>query len=275
MSDIISAKCFGCGHIVKVPGALGGKKARCPKCTNTITIPAPMDTAEDVVSDEELPEVAKDDEVLDGLPVEEEPAAEDAAPSRETRPRPGSSSSHRRVAVGGRAVPGGRGTQPRYAAPAKKSSAGLVIGLILGAVVLIVVVVLAASGSGGRKAAPPKQDAENPQTAPPPAAREETEADRELKERVRRYVGTFNRGNIAEAATYYGPDAGKEVSQGIGRLVEAGTQYKDWNFKSVNADTGVVVITCEYVTKTGSDPNREVTFTWKNVEGAWYLTDKP
>ena len=29
MSDIISAKCFGCGHIVKVPSALGGKKARC------------------------------------------------------------------------------------------------------------------------------------------------------------------------------------------------------------------------------------------------------
>ena len=65
MPDIISAKCFGCGHVVKVPAALGGKKARCPKCTNTITIPAQSEGGEEVVGDEMLPEVARDGEVLE------------------------------------------------------------------------------------------------------------------------------------------------------------------------------------------------------------------
>ena len=55
MSDIISAKCFGCGHIVKVPSALGGKKARCPKCTNTIVIPALSETSDEIVTDDQLP----------------------------------------------------------------------------------------------------------------------------------------------------------------------------------------------------------------------------
>src|SRR5687767_15195291 len=65
MSDIISAKCFGCGHIVKVPSALGGKKARCPKCTNTIVIPALAETSDEIVTDDQLPEVARDGEILD------------------------------------------------------------------------------------------------------------------------------------------------------------------------------------------------------------------
>ena len=61
MSDIISARCFGCGNIIKVPAGLGGKKARCPQCTNTISIPMPNDTQlEDIISDAELPEVARD-----------------------------------------------------------------------------------------------------------------------------------------------------------------------------------------------------------------------
>src|SRR6185369_1782492 len=65
MSDIISARCFGCGNIIKVPAGLGGKKARCPQCTNTISIPMPNDTQlEDIVSDAELPEVAREGEPL-------------------------------------------------------------------------------------------------------------------------------------------------------------------------------------------------------------------
>src|SRR5262247_1791450 len=93
MSDIISARCFGCGNIIKVPAGLGGKKARCPQCTNTISIPMPNDTQlEDIVSDAELPEVAREGEVVQaeegdapipGVGAEEEP--EEPAEVRRTR----------------------------------------------------------------------------------------------------------------------------------------------------------------------------------------------
>ncbi len=272
MSDIISAKCFGCGHVVKVPGALGGKKARCPKCTNTITIPSPTDTAtDDVVSDEELPEVARDDEVLDGLPVEEEAPPEPA--SREPRPRPGSSSAHRRVSpAGGRPPQGARGAPPRRGAPRKGSSTGLIRGLVGG--VLALIAIIAAAASGGRKPPPPKPADEGAPQAGRASIREETEADRQLKEQVRGYISEFNRRNIARAAQFYG-DRANEVKQAIGKLIDEGTEYRNFNFKDVNADTGTVTITCEYVTGTATDPNKEVTFRWKNVEGNWVLEGNP
>ena len=270
MSDIISAKCFGCAHVVKVPGALGGKKARCPKCTNTINIPAPTDTAEDVVPDTELPEVARDDEVLDGLPVEEEPPPE--APSRETRPRPGSSSSHRRVQAGGRQPQGARGQPPRYGAPRKGSSTRLIVGIAVG--VLAVIVIVAVAASGGKKHPPPKKTGDGQEQTGGQPVREKTADDLALEDRVRDYISAFNRGNIAQAAQFYG-DRANEVKQAIGRMADEGTQYKNFNFKSTNAGTGVVTITCEYVTKSGTDPNKEVTFNWKNVEGTWILADKP
>ncbi len=266
MSDIISAKCFGCGHVVKVPSALGGKKARCPKCTNTITIPAPTETAEDVISDDELPEVAKDDEVLDGLPVEEPPPPEPAAPSRETRTRPGSSSAHRRIPAGG------RGAAPRYGAPRKKSSAGLIIGLAIGAFALVVIIAVAAS-SGGKPLPPKTPEDEQGQTGQPPV-REKTAADLALEDRVKDYISEFNRGNIAKAAQFYGDRAG-EMRQTIGQMVDKGTQYRNFNFKSTNADTGVVTISCEYVTKTETVPYKEITWTWRNADGSWVIAGAP
>ncbi|HEV3027190.1 MAG TPA: hypothetical protein VG457_06425, partial [Planctomycetota bacterium] len=91
MSDIISARCFGCGHTIKVPAGLGGKKARCPQCTNTINIPNPNDTQhEDILSDADLPEVAVDSHKFvpeegdadhpDAVPAE--PPVEDPSESR-------------------------------------------------------------------------------------------------------------------------------------------------------------------------------------------------
>src|SRR5205085_1475547 len=92
MSDIISARCFGCGNIIKVPAGLGGKKARCPQCTNTISIPMPSDTQhDDIVSDAELPEVAREGEIVrpeEGdapIPGQEEEPAEDPTETRRGR----------------------------------------------------------------------------------------------------------------------------------------------------------------------------------------------
>src|SRR5436189_5112719 len=93
MPDIISAKCMGCGNIIKVPAGLGGKKARCPQCTNTITIPMPSDSQHDeIVPDTELPEVARTGEIVrpeeGDAPIpgqEEEASAEDPTESRRSR----------------------------------------------------------------------------------------------------------------------------------------------------------------------------------------------
>src|SRR5262249_46964836 len=119
MPDIISARCFACGNIIKVPAGLGGKKARCPQCTNTISIPMPNDTQmEDIVSDADLPEVARD-----GEPVRAE-AGDAPIPGQEPEPQPEEASEGRRrgsTSVRGRtyasatshqrSVPRGGGTQ--------------------------------------------------------------------------------------------------------------------------------------------------------------------
>src|SRR6185295_5161895 len=137
MSDIISARCFGCGNVIKVPAGLGGKKARCPQCTNTISIPMPNDTQHDeIISDAELPEVARDGEKVvaeeGDAPIPDDGALPQADPS-EIRRRAG-------TGVRGRGANSGaslprvqpqRGTQPRY--PAKpggaKSNQGMLIGI--------------------------------------------------------------------------------------------------------------------------------------------------
>src|SRR5947208_75006 len=118
MPDIISAKCLGCGNIIKVPAALGGKKARCPQCTNTIVIPtAPSDTQfTDIVSDDELPEVARDGQAVreEGdapIPGQEE---EGKDPSEVRRSKGGTSVRGRNVSPASRAVQRS-GPQPRYA----------------------------------------------------------------------------------------------------------------------------------------------------------------
>src|SRR5687768_8268742 len=157
MPDIISARCFGCGHVIKVPSALGGKKARCPQCTNTIAIPTPADTTEEIVSDADLPEVARDDEIMDAeeVPAGEEDRGANVVEGEEvddpgemrrrsgTGIRRGSSTANQR--------PAGRPTGSRYAgAGGKKSSAGLFIGIGVAVLALIVIGVMVA-GPGKAK----------------------------------------------------------------------------------------------------------------------------
>src|SRR5207248_2864519 len=147
--DIISARCFGCGNVIKVPAGLGGKKARCPQCTNTITIPLPNDTQHDeIIPDTELPEVARE-----GVPVHreegdapfvgEEPEAPVEDPS-ESRRRGGTSVRGRGTSSTGShpRVQPRSGTQARYSGPGKKAPAksnpGVMIGIALGVVAVII-----------------------------------------------------------------------------------------------------------------------------------------
>jgi len=154
MPEIISAKCLGCGNILKVPAALGGKKARCPQCTNTIVIPtAPSDTQfTEFISDADLPEVARDGEKVvreEGdapIPGQEDEAPED--PSEIRRSKGGTSVRGRNIRP---AVPGNvqrSGPQPRvYAggggtaarpAPSGGGNTGMILGIGLGVIALVI-----------------------------------------------------------------------------------------------------------------------------------------
>ncbi|HEX7901450.1 MAG TPA: hypothetical protein VF950_27070 [Planctomycetota bacterium] len=274
MSDIISAKCFGCGHIVKVPSALGGKKARCPKCTNTIVIPALAETSDEIVTDDQLPEVARDGEVLEGELVDPEPEPEPAAP--ESRRDRVSSGAYRRVPPkdssnrSGTRMPGQRGAPPKKAAKGN--------GAVIGVVVAVLVVGGIAAGLALRpaKTEPPvktKRDATTDDPKKDPGTR--TAADDALEARCREYISAFNRGQVAQAALFYDPAPNREVQQAVARLMSDSPQYKSAEFKRTSAAEGLTVFVCEYVAGGAAAQGKEVTLRWKQVGDDWFIADRP
>lgn len=272
MSDIISAKCFGCGHVVKVPSALGGKKARCPKCTNTIVIPALAETSDEIVTDDQLPEVARDDEVLEGEFIESEDAPETSfrPPSESRRERPGSGS-HRRA--GGK-DPRGAGRVPAGRAP-KSSNTGLVVAVIVGLLVLVGAVVAIAMKPGKTEPSPRAKKAEpGPSNPTPDTAR--TAEDDALEARCRDYVAAFNRGNVAQVARFYEPEPGRDLTQAVGRLMGGNPRYKGPEFTRSSAAEGLTVFVCEYSAQEGAPPvGKEVSLRWKKIDNEWFIADRP
>jgi hypothetical protein len=267
MPEIISAKCFACGHVVKVPVALAGKKARCPKCTNTITIPSRPDGMEDVVGDEMLPEVARD-----GDPIEEDDEEADAEPAsppaERIRPQTGvrrtSSTSNPRMSstanprMGGRAAQGRRGG----ASPApKKQNNAMVIGIVVGVVVLVALIAMAASNSS-------KQKTKSSSTATKPAVQPDVDSeDSGLEQQCRAYIGAVNAGVDRNIMKYYSYDADGEraVRRAVSGLIENSTRYDGVTFKSVSAATGMV---------TFSFTGGERTVAWKKVDGTWLILER-
>ena len=274
MSDIISAKCFGCGHIVKVPSALGGKKARCPKCTNTIVIPALAETSDEIVTDDQLPEVARDGEILEGELVDPEPEEEPPATPESRRDRV-SSGSHRRVppkdAGSGRSgsrLPGQRGAAP------KKASNGPVIAVVIA--VLVIGGIVAALAM--KPSAPPPPKAKRDATPDEGAKKEtgaRTPADDALEARCREYISAFNRGQVAQAALFYDPAPSREVQQAVARLMGDSPKYKSAEFKRTSAAEGVTVFICEYVIEGQAPQGKEITLRWKQVDQEWFIADRP
>lgn len=282
MSDIISAKCFACGHIVKVPSALGGKKARCPKCTNTIAIPAMSETQDDIVPDDQLPEVAKDGEILEGEEVlEEDPAP--APPARPDSRRPGSSPSHRRIPPardGGASGRSGTRMQAQRLGPppARKSNTGLVVGVILAVSVLAAVAVaVGMKGGAGTAKGPrtPSGQAPDAPPPPPPPTGAESAADQALEARCREFLTTWNRAQIAQAAGFYDPEPSADLKKRVGQLIEGGVQYQRPEFKLVSASGQVTTFVCEYQSNTEAAQAKEISLKWKQVDGTWYIEDRP
>ncbi len=273
MSDIISAKCFGCGHIVKVPSALGGKKARCPKCTNTIVIPALSETSDEIVTDDQLPEVARDDEVLEGELIEPDEESGNSAPRPESMRRP-PSGSHRRagpkettVTRSGSRMQGVRAPAP----PRKSSNTGLIVGVILGLVALVGIVAAVAL-KPSKSDAPRKRDSKaGDEVRPSPSER--TPADDALEARCREYIGVFNRRAVADVARFYDKEPGGDLRRAVGQML--GPEYKAPEFKKSSAAEGVTTFVCEYVVEGQAPQGREITLRWKQVDGEWLIADRP
>lgn len=292
MSDIISARCFGCGHTIKVPVGLGGKKARCPQCTNTITIPNPNDTqAEDIVSDADLPEVAIDGEKF--VPeegdaphpdaVSEPPAPEDSPSERGRRmvatPRRSggsgqTSTSHPRIQPRGTQTRPAGGQKPA-AAPASNNQA-MIIGIALGVVALLIVAFVvmgkkdpAKSGSsgGGQKQVNKEKDREKEKETPKQP--QYSPEDQALVTRALEYAETVNRGDAASVMRFYTYDPEEERKTRIRatEIVDAKTTYDKPQISSVSAANGTTTFTY------GGGKTKSLQ--WKQVDGVWMIAEKP
>jgi hypothetical protein len=285
MPDIISAKCLGCGNIIKVPAALGGKKARCPQCTNTIVIPtAPSDTQfTEFISDAELPEVARDGEKV--MPEEGEAAipGQEEAPEEPTevrRSKGGTSVRGRNVRPAAPGPAQRSGTQPRYSGgggtaprPAPSSSnTGLIIGIALAVVALVVAAVFLAGGNGSsgkagkspkekeKEVEKPKKSAQGPQY---------TEAEQALISRLMDYTSTVNRAELDQIVRFYAfePDDLRKMRLQVAQnLVDKKVTYENVQVRSINAAGGTI---------TFGHSGGEKTLTWKQVNDVWLIAEMP
>jgi hypothetical protein len=283
MSDIISARCFGCGNIIKVPAGLGGKKARCPQCTNTITIPMPSDTQHDeIIPDADLPEVARD-----GVPVlpeegdapipgqEPETPPEDPSESR----RRGGTSVRGRGAHSASAHPRVQprsGTQQRYPggpkAGAPKSNTGMMVGIGMGVLALIILAVAVAK-SGGPAKTPvikggTKEKDKEKETAPKNQPQYSAE-EQALVGRLMDYTSTVNRGDRDQILKFftYEPDDERKVRIRITQeIVDKKVSYENVKVTSVSTATGTIAFTHGGGSKT---------LQWKQVGDAWLIAEMP
>jgi hypothetical protein len=289
MPDIISAKCLGCGNIIKVPAALGGKKARCPQCTNTIVIPtAPSDTQfTEFISDAELPEVARDGDVVRpeegeaAIPGQETEEAED--PSEVRRGKGGTSVRGRNVRP---AVPGSvqrSGPQQRYSgggasarpAPSGGSNTGMIIGIALAVVALVIAAVYFASGNNAGTSSPPKgsgkstKEKEKEKDVPKVKGPQYTEAEQALISRLMDYTSTVSRGDLDQIVRFYvfDPDDLRKMRLQVAQnIVDKKITYENVQVKSINAAGGTI---------TFSHSGGEKTLTWKQVNDVWLIAEPP
>jgi hypothetical protein len=286
MSDIISARCFGCGNVIKVPAGLGGKKARCPQCTNTISIPMPNDTVhDDIISDAELPEVAvgntaereEGDAAIPGQEEEEAPAED---PSETRRGRGGTNLRNRGAASAASNPRVQRsGTQQRYAGapapapgPATGSSQGMMIGIGLGVVALIILAVVVANNGdsskhGGRQNATKEREKDKPND--PKNQPQYGPEDQALVSKLMDYTSAINRANLNEIQRFftYEPDDERKVRLRIGQdIIDKKIVYEGVKVTSVSAATGQVSFSYNGGTKS---------LQWKQVDGQWLIAELP
>ena len=288
MTDIISARCFGCGNVIKVPAALGGKKARCPQCTNTISIPMGANDTQynDIISDADLPEVARDGEV----PVAEEgdapfpgvakePGQEDPP---ELKRRGGTSVRGRSSASGGSlprvsaSIPSPqRGTQQRKGGgrpAAPKSNTGMIVGIALGVLALIILAVVASNNSsskekqGGTKL-PMKEKEREKEKEKTQTAQQYAPDEQALVNRLMDYTGAVNRGDVVHMMKFfvYDSDEKRKYLIRATEMIEKKVQYDNAKVTAVGGGS----VTFSY----GAGSTK--TITWKKDGDVWMIAELP
>lgn len=254
MPDIINAKCFGCGKIIRVPSALGGRNAKCPGCGHIFTIPTPADSTMNIVSDEMLPTVAETGEVQE-LQPDEPPPVETPSKGISRRASPRRSSTVRETAS--RRIPVVR----------PKSPLPLVLGLAAGVVVVVAVIAVVARG---RREEPRKET----------AARVEKKADPEaeaIQARTREYASALKNGRHPEIMEFFDVADRGALKSAISSFLEAGIAYESLVFRdtAVRGDEATVNFTCTLVRQGAREENKTVTLKWKKTGSGWRIAELP
>ena len=261
--EVISAKCASCGHVVRVPESLGGKRAKCPECASTITIPTPDTSGGDLVSDEDLPVVAETDDITedDGepAPAEEEEEAERPRSRRREVGRRGRGGRHQ--PAGGR---GGRQGRGGYGGGRRKkgSPAILIITIVIALALVAVIIVVATSESGG-----PAKNQKKDKAVEGPVQPARTEEDASLQSRCEAYVRAVNGQDPQDILNYYAHDQKREGLRAANRLVNEKVIYENALVTSASASTKTTVMSYEV-----GGQKQEKTLNWRKVDGKWYLT---
>ncbi len=264
-SEILPARCGGCGHGIRVSSRLAGRRARCPSCGGVIAIPA----AAELVSDDMLPEVARD---ADAYPVEivsDTSALRSVVPEAAPPPPPRESTRRRRRGTG-------RSSRGGYAPP-RSSPAVLGIAILGGVLALVAIgVAVSRAGRGGAEGPPPAQFPFPPApslppapAAPPPA--EFSAEDMALRNRTAEYLQAFNRRDVLATLKFhaYEPAEERAMRAAVFGLLEREARHDEVTFTSakVEGETGTVTFS--------SSGGRTVTIRWRRVEGTWLIPDRP
>jgi hypothetical protein len=283
MPQTIGAKCFGCGLVIRVPSNLGGRSAKCPKCSNIITIPTPADSQMDIVGDDQLPEVAKVGQIEDGELVEElpppgpPPPVEAPAKEDSTRLRRGSWRSLPAAPRGG----AGRGARDSREGSTRRpasqgSNTGLLVGGVIGAVALIVVLVVAFGGGskseGGKANANKPAKTESTEKAPNPE-------EQDLCRRCRAYFGAVNSSNIDKILDFYAFDDDKQKMKIKPTYSDKIREYvkPEITQASVTGETGATTFRCDLKLKDAwkgdvtEEKGKEFSLSCKKVNGEWKI----
>lgn len=250
MADVINAKCFGCGKIIRVPASLGGRNAKCPGCGHIFTIPKPADSTMEIIGDEQLPAVATE-EIVDGEVM--------APPERPDAPPPRDEESAVRRGAGVKRSGGRRETGGRRPAPARKSSAPVIIGVVAFLIVVGIVIAVAAGRNSKKE--------DKKETATKTETKQFSQDEIALTGRAQDYVITFNRGNLADILEYFA-DKNAARSEVVG-LLESRTTYEEAAFQdpSVRGEEGTISFTCK--------GGKTVSMKWKKSGDAWKLAGVP
>jgi hypothetical protein len=276
---LLSAKCATCGTVVKVPPAYGGKRIKCIRCEGIIVIPKPVDVPGELLSDDMLPEVARDEDILRSAPLEMPVPKTDppARPEPEPEPPPPPRSETRRRTGPGRGLGAERGSTRMTRGPGgerggtrmtrgpqtkarKKSNLPVILGCVIGGVILIALVVILAVTTGK----PKPNGGDTPKKDPGLSAPAVTD-DSDLREHSKKFLVAYRNGDIIGMMAFYQDQSG-ETRRKLGQFLEKGALDGNSFVKSAGSDGQVVF---------GTAQGGELTMRWAKDGDTWYAQTVP